>query len=146
MTHLSLIDNRIGDEGVAALAEALKNNSWLQTLAIHSNELITDESKVLLLKVVIDVSSIKATLQSNYTLQRVEVAEPRLGIEERDEYHDLIRSATDINEEYMVEEFINRGNPEAAGREKVIRLQLDSYWREQLADLQGGTSISLQRN
>lgn len=72
MTHLSLIDNRIGDEGVAALAEALKNNSWLQTLAIHSNELITDESKVLLLKVLIDVSSIKATLQSNYTLQRVE--------------------------------------------------------------------------
>ena len=137
MTHLSLIDNRIGDEGVAALAEALKNNSWLQTLAIHSNELITDESKVLLLKVVIDVSSIKATLQSNYTLQRVEVAEPRLGIEERDEYHDLIRTAADINEEYMVEEFINRGNPEAAGREKVIRLQLDSYWREQLADLQG---------
>lgn len=37
----------------------------------------------------------------------------------------------------MVEEFTNRGNPEAAGREKVIRLQLDSYWREQLADLQG---------
>ena len=134
MTHLSLCDNRIGNEGVAALADALKNNTWLQTLAIHSNELITDESKVLLLKVVIDVSSIKATLQSNYTLQRVEVAEPRLAFEERDEYHDLIRHATDINEEYMVED---RGNQEAAGREKVIRLQLDSYWRQQLADLQG---------
>lgn len=134
MTHLSLCNNRIGNEGVAALAEALKNDTWLQTLAIHSNELITDESKVLLLKLVIDVSSIKATLHSNYTLRRVEVAEPRLAFQERDEYHDLIRRATDINEEYMIDD---RGNPEAAGREKVIRLQLDSYWREQLADLQG---------
>ena len=132
MTHLSLCNNRIGNEGVAALAEALKNDTWLQTLAIHSNELITDESKVLLLKLVIDVSSIKATLQSNYTLRRVEVAEPRLAFQERDEYHDLIREATDINEEFPYP-----GNREAVGREKVIRLQLDSYWREQLADLQG---------
>jgi hypothetical protein len=132
MTHLSLCNNRIGNEGVAALAEALKNDTWLQTLAIHSNELITDESKVLLLKLVIDVSSIKATLQSNYTLRRVEVAEPRLAFQERDEYHDLIREATDINEEFPYP-----GNREAVGREKVIRLQLDSYWGEQLADLQG---------
>ncbi len=130
MAHLSLCDNRIGNEGVAALVDAMKNNTSLQTLEIYHNELITDEGKVLLLKLVIDISSIKATLQSKHTLQRVEVAEPRPYPLERDEYHDRIRDATDINQEYP-------GNPEVAGREKVIRMQLVSYKRERLADLQG---------
>mmetsp|Transcript_29002 Transcript_29002/g.43575 ORF Transcript_29002/g.43575 Transcript_29002/m.43575 type:complete len:390 (+) Transcript_29002:3-1172(+) len=60
--------NRIDDEGVAILASALQKNTSLERLHLDENEGMTTEGLVLLLTLVCDISSIKATLQSNHTL------------------------------------------------------------------------------
>ena len=123
LTTLALSDSRIGDEGVKILANALQNNTSLEILELEYNESISNEGHVSLLKLVNDVSSIKATLQSNHTLREISVFD-------NEEIQQQINGATLINR-------MNKGNPEAAGREKVIRTQLNSVTRAKLADLQG---------
>ena len=113
---LWLRGNRIDDNGVTILESALQRNTSLEKLDLR-NEMISDEGKMLLLKLVNDISSIKATLQSNHTLEAEEIQRK-------------INAATIINK-------ANKGDPEAAGREKVIYMQLRSYRREELASLQG---------
>ena len=117
-------DNEINDEGVEVLVDALRNNTTLAYLVIGGNDDISNQGKIKLLKLVNDVSSIEATLQSNHTLSYLSV-EP---IDEQIQM--LIDVATKINSD-------NRRNPEAAGREKVIWTQLHSETRAELAELQG---------
>ncbi|KAK1746256.1 leucine-rich repeat protein [Skeletonema marinoi] len=68
LRDLRLGGNRIDDEGVAILASALQKNTSLERLHLDENEGMTAEGLVLLLTLVCDISSIKATLQSNHTL------------------------------------------------------------------------------
>jgi hypothetical protein len=122
--ELNLDRNEIDDEGVEILLGALRNNTSLEELHLCWNEGITIQGKTKLLKLVNDVSSIRATLQSNHTLTY-------LGVEGNfdEQIQMLISDATEINR--------NAGSPEAAGREKVIWTQLNSKKRAQLASLQG---------
>ncbi len=123
LQRLKLDDNKIDDDGVEILVDALQSNTTLKHLDLKANNGVTEQGKIKLLKLVNDVSSIKATLQSNHTLEYVSV-EPN-----SERFQMLIDNATDIN--------FNEGSPEAAGREKVIWTQLDSENRAELADLQG---------
>lgn len=120
---LWLNHNRIDDKGVVILTNALQNNTSLENLYLRSNELISDKGKALLLKLVNDVSSIKATLQSNHTLLYLTVGDYSSTVQQH------ISEATRINR--------NKLSPEAAGKEKVIQTQLHSVIRKAIANLEG---------
>ena len=81
----------------------------------------------MLLRLVNDISSIEATLQSNHTLTTCSLAEMNF-----DPMQDHFDGAIEINTRH-------KGNPEAASREKVIQTQLHSVIRAQFAELQGVT-------
>ena len=127
LEELDLGNNNIDDECVAILVNALQNNTSLHRLWLQHNSLISNEGKGLLLKLVNDVSSIKATLQSNHTLRTIFVDKFDSDAEEIGKQ---INAATLINR-------TTKGNLDAGGRAKVIRTQLNSLRRAELADLQG---------
>ena len=79
----------------------------------------------MLLKLVNDISSIKATLESNHTLDLY----CKLSFNADKEIQRHIGEAIPISRN-------NVSNPEVAGREKVIQTQLNSVKRAELADLQ----------
>ena len=122
-------DNKIDDEGVEILVNALRNNTTLTCLIVGGNDDISNQGKIKLLKLVNDISSIKATLQSNHTLSY-------LSVEPNDEQIQmLIDVATKINSDKRRN--LEAAGREAAGREKVIWTQLNSETRAELAELQG---------
>ncbi len=121
---LYLSRNKIDDEGVEILVGALQNNTSLRTLSLWRNGGISKEGYSKLLRLVNDISSIEATLQSNHTLRTL-----NLDVKDKD-LNQRIKTATSINSR-------NRSNPEAAGRKKVIQTQLHSAKRAAMADLQG---------
>ena len=124
LNYLDLDYNSIDDEGITVLANALQNNTSLQNLDLRGNK-FCDEGMVSLLKLVNDISSIKATLNSNHTLQTISVGKEVTNVIQRHIY-----AATKINEE-------NENNTAASGRAKVIHTQLNSTERAELAHLQG---------
>ena len=117
--------NRIDDEGVAILVDALENNTSLRVLHLEGNRGITVEGRKLLLKLVNDVSSIKATLNSNHRLKMVDVS-----YQNGAEIQDQIVTATYSNEVYGPD-------IERIAKAKVIHTQLQSVKRQQLRRLQG---------
>jgi len=133
LAHLQLRKNKIGDEGVAILVDALQNNKSLGTLDLRGNDGISKQGQILLLKLVNDISCIKATLQSNHTLRYLNdkcIIRDGYPLNVDEEIQKEINFATKINRNHD-------GNPDAAGREKVIQTQLHSVRRSELADLQG---------
>eukprot|EP00985_Skeletonema_marinoi_P021047 scaffold12694_cov141-Skeletonema_marinoi.AAC.5 len=132
LTCLSLRNNQIDDEGVQVLAEALRRNTSLVTLMIaRGNDGISKNGMTILLKLVNDVSSINATLQSNHTLRNLLVKE--INHNEFDPHAEIqthVNIVTMINERYV-------SDPDAAGRQKVIQTQLNSKTRAVLCRLQG---------
>jgi Ran GTPase-activating protein (RanGAP) involved in mRNA processing and transport len=122
LKKLHLDNNNIDDECVEILVNALKPNTSLKELYLESNRGITTEGRRLLLKLVNDVSSIKATLQSNHTLRYLSPSD-RL-------FRKHINAAIIMNR-------LHKNNPEAAGRAKVICTQLNSVRRNALCKLQG---------
>ena len=125
---LDISDCKVGDDGVEVLADALQTNTSLKFLYLTRNDDISTQGQIMLLKLVNDVSSIKATLQSNHTLKRISVK--GLNNEETlDEIQSYIDYALGFNN--------NHGNPEAAVMAKVILTQLHSETRAELAALQG---------
>ena len=138
LTELHLGYTEIDDEGVAILAEALQSNKSLTKLDLRGyDEIISNHGKMKLLKLVNDISSIKATLQSNHTLTEIRF----YYIEEEEDWEEYkddeiqmhINMATGINSE-------SENTPESASREKMIKTQLNSVKRAELAELQGVTS------
>lgn len=135
LLSLNLCNNEIKDAGVAGLATSLQNNTTLKDLDV-ANNYVSDQGKIILLKLVIDVSSIKATLQSNHTLKNL-VVDRKDADEDDDENEDeneitiqeLIDDAVEINSGVYV--------PEDAGKEKIYQLQLHRTKRAWLANLQG---------
>ena len=139
LIYLDLGNNEIGDDGVTALAAALQSNATLKELDLRGNTGISQRGKISLLKLVIDISSIEATLQSNHTLTKIYVTgkrpyETEIGHDEEgnDIIQQLINEAIDINSGGWV-------SIELAGREKVRKIQIHGTKRAQLADLQGVT-------
>jgi len=127
LRELFLYGNKIDDEGVEILVDVLQNNKSLTDLDVRQNNDITYDGESMLLKLVNNISSIKATLHSNHTLEHVCVKLLLLD-EEVSEIQTRIDMATQINR--------NLDNPEAAGREKVIQTQLRSANRAEMCRLQ----------
>mmetsp|Transcript_26940 Transcript_26940/g.39388 ORF Transcript_26940/g.39388 Transcript_26940/m.39388 type:complete len:440 (-) Transcript_26940:101-1420(-) len=111
---LSLSNNRIGDDGVEILASVLQNNTSLKYLDLARNR-TSVEGNVKLLKLVSDISCIRATLQTNCALHTIYVDE-------------------DAEE---IQDCIDYANSFTCNREKVINTQLHSMRRADLCRLQG---------
>ncbi len=126
LKNLYLVHSKVDAEGFGILVDALHNNSSLEGLWLNCNDPISHEGLVSLLKVVNDVSSIKATLHSNHTLHTLEF----------DKYSKFEEIWEEINAVILISK-TNKGNPDGAGRAKVIRTQLNSLTRAKLATLQG---------
>eukprot|EP00985_Skeletonema_marinoi_P014095 scaffold7078_cov148-Skeletonema_marinoi.AAC.2 len=134
LKYLVLRNNKIDDGGVDILVDALQINTSLTTFDLWGNDSISDQGRIMLLKLVNDISCISATLHSNHTLTciDVEVMNPDGSFDADDEIQRHIYEATEINITYE-----GVSNPEAAGREKVIQTQLHSEKRAELCRLQG---------
>ena len=130
LKDLELKRNIIDDEGVAILVDALRSNKSLTTLNLKHNIGISEKGKIMLLKLVDDISSIEATIQSNHTLRYLSVDKFRNNECPGEFIQWKIYNATTINRD-------NKNNLEAAGKEKVIQTQLWSERRAELAQLQG---------
>jgi hypothetical protein len=68
LTNLLLGNTGIGDEGIEILANSLKDNTKLKELNLENNSNITVKGRRVLLKLLVDVSSIERTYNSNHTL------------------------------------------------------------------------------
>jgi Ran GTPase-activating protein (RanGAP) involved in mRNA processing and transport len=120
---LNICHTQIDDHRLKILVNALNKNTSLRSLILMGNDGISEQGRIMLLKLVNDVSSIKATLQSNHTLKNITERFDNDDIQQR------IKIALDINRA--------EDSPEAAGIEKVFRTQLCSVVREKLAAIQG---------
>ncbi len=131
LTELHLDDNLINDDGVEILVGALHSNTSLKTLSLERNYEISKRGQLMLLKLVGDVSSIGATLQSNHTLNRIYFDSSD---EDSDEdtriISEAIEVALDSNPSYVAKR--NR-----LERAKMLDMQLHSATRAELAELQG---------
>ena len=123
LNHLALGNNKIDDDGVGILVGALINNTSLTSLYLNGNDDISRHGNIMLLKLVNDISSIEATLQSNHTLECIYDLE---SVDAVDEIEQQIHVATRINEQF----------PYEAGKAKVIQTQLHSMNRADLCRLQ----------
>ncbi|KAK1746074.1 leucine-rich repeat protein [Skeletonema marinoi] len=131
LSTLCLNHNKIDDDGVGILVDALQNNKSLTTLNLLENDGISTEGQIKLLKLVNDISSIEATLQSNHSLTNLHISMRLfLALEPNTETEAYIKMATEINEGHVSDQ-------EAAGREKCIQTQLNSETKAQLCRLQG---------
>ena len=124
LEYLYLEYNKIDDDGVEILVNALQTNSSLTYLDLRENDEISKRGVIMMLKLVNDISSIEATLQSNHTLKRLDVVKS-----DEERIHRHIYNAINISS--------NARSHEAAGREKVIQTQLNSEIRANFAALQG---------
>ena len=122
LESLNFSRNNINDEGVEILVEALQSNKSLRELYLQKNGGISQRGKIMLLKLVNDISSIEATLRSNHTLRNIIL----IPSDADAQIHEKINMATAINR-----------LPEEAGRMKVIETQLNSVKRAELVELQG---------
>ena len=125
---LGLENNKIGDEGVVILADALKKNTTLKSLHLNGIGMST-KGRLSLLALVNDISTIKATLHSNHTLTTI--TKENIEDEGKDFFADcFIEMALAFNRQYI-------GNFEVAGKEKLIRTQLGLQTRKLMAYIQG---------
>jgi len=123
LAELHLIGNNINDDGVEILVDALQTNTTLESLHLMGNEDISARGNLSLLRLVNNISSIEATLQSNHTLEYVGL----VGIwEPISRIQNCINVAVRINNDYQRE----------ARSMKVIQSQLCSDQRAVLCELQ----------
>jgi hypothetical protein len=125
LTRLCLDSTGMGNDETEIITASLKNNTNLKELYLTDNNL-TNEAYVAFLKLLVDISSIESTYTSNHTLTTCGL----------NEYNgDNAPHAKALKD--ACKENILSSNPEAAGRAKVIKYQLDSQKRKNLCHLQG---------
>ena len=122
LESLHLQSNKIDDDAVEILTNALRSNACLKTLHLSKNEGISDRGKMKLLRLVNDISSIEATLESNHTLNII--------------FFDWSDTDAQIRRLLVKAIVINR-LPEQAAWKKMIETQLHSATRAEWAELQG---------
>jgi hypothetical protein len=71
ISHIDLYDNRLNDDDVILISQALKRNINLKTLRIHSNN-FTSIGVRALLTCAFDGLSLNAISESNHTLERID--------------------------------------------------------------------------
>eukprot|EP00984_Skeletonema_dohrnii_P019405 scaffold9263_cov84-Skeletonema_dohrnii-CCMP3373.AAC.2 len=134
LTTLNLNHNNIDDDGVEILVDALRNNTSLENLYLKGNNEISIEGMKVCLRLVNDISSIKATLKSNHTLRNLYM---------NDVEYESINPVENIQLQKICGALAinikHKNDPEAAGRAKVMQTQLHSVKRAELANLQGVT-------
>ena len=142
LRYLLLDNNKIDDEGVEILVNALKTNTSLKTLSLEGNNKISKQGQLMLLKLVGDISSIEATLQSNHTLNKIKITSETSGTEDfpfetSDKDARIISEAIDLVLD-STPSFVKRNR--RFEREKLLHTQLHSATRAKLGRLQGVTS------
>jgi len=123
LTALLLAHTNIGDEEAEIIATSLKHNTTLKTLDLRNNKGI-ERCYRAFLKLLVDVSSIENTYNSNHTLKSCCVGQYL-----RNDVLDRVYEASALNE--------HGGNPKSIGRLKVIKYQLNSTTRKNLCSIQG---------
>ena len=134
LNDLDLDRSGVDDEGAEILVTSLENNTKLETLYLRDND-ITERGYKAFLKLLVDVSSIENTYNSNHTLKELNLVYDRSNI-------DLLRhikSALQLNK-------LHQNSSHAAGRAKVIKYQLNSNNRKELCQLQGIEFSSIGSN
>ena len=127
LKYLNLTNNGMGDEEAELLAAALKHNTKLQTLDLSGNN-ITEKGYKAFLKVLVDISSIESTYNSNHSLFKIEL--PRAATTAITH----MNSALQLN---ILHHSSRQSSRHDAGRAKVIDYQLSSWKRKGLCRLQG---------
>ena len=130
LRRLSLCFNKIGDEGGEILANSLQHNSTLADLYLvgDGNDITEAGGWVAFLKLVNDITSLKSTYRSNHTLRELYL--PSFSGWKSTKLNKYMELALSINEEHQ-------GDINAAGRAKIIAMQLNKEARKELCDLQG---------
>jgi len=136
LKKLDLDENQIDDEGVEILVNALQSNTHLEELSLSINDGISFEGAKLCLRLVNDISSIKATLQSNRTLCVLAVDDIDYSDYDYDDDDDGVISQIQRHINNALDINTHKGS-EAAGREKVVLTQLHSGTRAKLANFLG---------
>ena len=126
LEELYLIETDIDDEGVEMIANSLKNNTKLGTLDLQRNT-IKDRGCSAILKLVVDMTSIESTYNSNCTLTKCSIGDSNTSIRLKS----LIWGACRLNIKSI------NSTPEAVGMSKVITYHLNSQTMETLCQLQG---------
>ena len=123
---LNLNDNNVNDEGVEILVTSLKHNKKLNRLGLKKNIGITEKGSLAIMKLLIDISSIENTYNSNHSLV-VGILDSPVKSSASSLKHILkyIEALTETNRE---------SNP---GRTKIIATQLNSVTRAFMCRLQG---------
>jgi len=122
LTHLGLEWTGIDDEGAEILVDSLKHNKKLKRIFLKGNEM-RDRGYRAFLKLLIDISSIQNTFNSNRTLEQC-----------------LLTLSDDNN---IIQTWIDRiccGQTDVdgdVGDAKIITYQLNSQYRKELCHLQG---------
>jgi hypothetical protein len=130
MKNMSLRNNKIDDEGIEILVDALQGNASLKILDVWGNCQITKDGHIMLLTLVNDISSIEATLQSNHTLKYLTVGDL--------EIQKYINLATQgMTSAGWIIPDCDVGRKKQGFLWKVIQTQLHSETRAQFAALQG---------
>jgi hypothetical protein len=124
LRRLDLNHNDICDEGAEYVVASLNHNNALDNLRLNDDRL-TERGCLAFLKLLIDVSSIESTFNSNHTLR----------------YLYLSETASTMNAIWHIDDAlrINRSGQNSA-RLKVIDYQLDCQKRQRLCHIQGVTS------
>jgi hypothetical protein len=120
---LYLRDTGMGDQEADIIAASLKHNTKLKELHLPGNNL-TNKAYAVFLVSLVDMSSIDNTYKSNSTLEQFESKYDR-----GNAHHEALNDACKDNR--------NSSIPEAVGRAKIIKYQLDSQKRKKLCELQG---------
>jgi len=123
LKHLYLSGTGMGDEDAELLATSLENNTKLHSLYLYDNS-ITKRGYKAFLQLLVDVSSIENTYNSNHTLNSLNLTAPVQGV---DSTWTHVESSILINKLYT----------HSAGRAKIIKYQLNSNNRKELCCLQG---------
>ena len=130
LKELILTSTRIDDEGTELLATSLKHNTTLEALYLEGmGNNITERGCNAILKLMVDVSSINSTYNSNHTLTVCDLKRDEDDISIYGEIQSLIDEACEENG--------RSSNPDGIGRAKVIKYQLNSQKRKELCELQG---------
>ena len=121
---LNLDNNEINDEGAEIIANSLKHNTKLKKLRLNKNDNITEKGFKAFLKLLVNVSSIEDTLNSNHTLSDLSLPG---GWD------------TGYNVRQHIDNMLSINDGSYPGRQKVIDCQLYIKDRIELAKLQGIT-------
>ena len=126
LTALLLAHTNMGDEEAEIIATSLKYNTTLKILDLRNNKGITERCYRTFLKLLVDVSSIENTYNSNHTLKNCFVGQYM-----RNDVLDRVYCEASAMNQH------GGSNPISIGRLKVIKYQLNSTKRKNLCSLQG---------